>query len=146
MRRRPSPPIISLAKRSLPPNDLVPPNDLALLADECVAGSTVAALRQAGFDVEWIAEVAPGETDPAVLSRAFATGRLLLTEDKDFGDLTVRLGHQCHGVILLALTGLVAIERAARTVAALEALGDKAFGHFVVVAPRRIRLRRLPLI
>ena len=119
---------------------------MKLLADECVAGSTVLALREVGIDVVWIAEAAPSVTDQEVLSRAYAAGRVVLTEDKDFGELTIRFGHECHGVILLALTDLPATERAARTIAALDALGDKLIGHFVVIERRRIRRRPLPEI
>ena len=119
---------------------------MKLLADECVAGSTVRALREAGLDVVWIAEAAPSVTDHEVLSSTYASGRLLLTEDKDFGELTIRFGHQCHGVVLLALTDLATTERAARTVAALDALGDKPIGHFVVIEHTRIRRRPLPRI
>ena len=92
----------------------------------------------------WIAEAAPSVTDQEVLSLAYASGRLVLMEDKDFGKLTIRFGHQCHGVVLLALTDLVAIERATRTVAALDALGNKPIGHFVVIEQSRIRRRPLP--
>lgn len=119
---------------------------MKLLADECVAGSTVRALRHAGFDVVWIAEAAPSVTDQEVLSRAYAAGRVVLTEDKDFGELTIRFGRQCHGLVFLALTDLTATERAARTVAALDALGDKVIGHFVVIEQSRIRRRPLPAI
>ena len=119
---------------------------MKLLADECVAGSTVRALRQAGFDLVWIAEASPSITDQEVLSLAYASKRMVLTEDKDFGELTIRFGHQCHGLVLLTLTDLPATERAARTIAALDALGDKLIGHFVVIEQRRIRRRPLPTI
>jgi len=119
---------------------------MKLLADECVAGSTVRSLRQAGLDVVWIAEAAPGVTDQEVLSLAYAAKRMVLTEDKDFGELTIRFGHQCLGLVLLALTDLTATERAVRTLAALDALGDKLIGHFVVVEQSRIRRRVLPAV
>ena len=70
----------------------------------------------------------------------------MLTEDKDFGEVTIRFGHQCHGLVLLALTDLVATERAARTIAALDGLGDKLIGHFVVIEQSRIRRRPLPSV
>lgn len=113
------------------------------LADECVAGSTVGALRVAGFDITWVAEMLAGANDREVLARAYDCGRLLLTEDKDFGELTIRFGYPCHGIVLIALAGLPSDERATRTLAALEALGDQAVGHFVVVEARRIRRRPL---
>ncbi len=117
---------------------------LRILADECVAGSTVAALRDAGLDIVWVAEAAPGQSDRAVLDSAYEAPRLLLTEDKDFGELALRMGYRSHGVVLLALFGLSPEARAERAVAGLLALGDKAHNHFTVVEQGRIRRRQLP--
>ena len=47
-------------------------------------------LRSRGHDLVWIEEETPGIDDQAVLSRATAEGRILLTYDKDFGDLVFR--------------------------------------------------------
>ena len=60
------------------------------LADECVAAPLVARLREAGLDVTYMAEIAPAATDPEAIARAHHEGRLLLTEDKDFGELVFR--------------------------------------------------------
>jgi uncharacterized protein DUF5615 len=59
-------------------------------ADECVAAPLVARLRKAGYDVTYMAEIAPAATDPEAIARAHHEGRLLLTEDKDFGELVFR--------------------------------------------------------
>jgi predicted nuclease of predicted toxin-antitoxin system len=62
-----------------------------LLADENFPGVAVAALRSRGHDVAWIRTDAPGSGDRDVLARAEAEGRLLITFDKDFGELAFRL-------------------------------------------------------
>jgi predicted nuclease of predicted toxin-antitoxin system len=62
------------------------------LADECCDALVVAGLRQYGHDVLFVPEVARGAHDETVLSRAAADARIVLTEDKDFGELVVRLG------------------------------------------------------
>lgn len=73
-----------------------------LLANENVPGETVAAARQAGHDIAWIAERSPGADDDAVLATARAESRVLVTFDKDFGDLVFRQGKNAScGVILL---------------------------------------------
>lgn len=64
---------------------------MRLLADENIAAPLVLALRAAGHDVTYVAELAPGIADDAVLSLALRQGRLLLTEDKDIGELVIRL-------------------------------------------------------
>ena len=57
------------------------------LADESCAGPVIHALREAGHDVVAIAEVAKGIVDELVMARAFGEGRILITEDPDFGGL-----------------------------------------------------------
>jgi predicted nuclease of predicted toxin-antitoxin system len=76
---------------------------LRLLADENIAAPLVHALRSAGHDVTYVAELAPGLTDDAVLSLARQESRLLLTEDRDFGELVFRLMKNPPGIILLRL-------------------------------------------
>jgi predicted nuclease of predicted toxin-antitoxin system len=57
------------------------------LADECVAAPLVNSLRAAGHDVTYVAEVAASLGDTDVIALAMRENRVLLTEDKDFGDL-----------------------------------------------------------
>ena len=72
------------------------------LADESCAGPVVRALREAGHDVVAIAEVARGATDEQVLERALNEKRVLITEDRDFGELVYARGRSSAGVILVA--------------------------------------------
>jgi predicted nuclease of predicted toxin-antitoxin system len=75
---------------------------MKLLANENVAAAVVDALRADGHDVVWIKEVGQGSTDDVVLALALAEDRVLLTFDKDFGELAFRLGCLATpGVILL---------------------------------------------
>jgi predicted nuclease of predicted toxin-antitoxin system len=57
------------------------------LADESCDFVIIRALRGAGFDVVASAEIIPGAKDVEVLKKAQTEGRILLTEDKDFGQL-----------------------------------------------------------
>ena len=61
------------------------------LSDECVDAGLVSRLRVAGHDVSYTAEMSSGASDVDVLRQAQAETRLLLTEDKGFGDLVFRL-------------------------------------------------------
>jgi len=63
---------------------------MILLADENVDAPVVAALRAAGHRVDYVRELDPGIDDRAVLDLANATNALLLTSDKDFGELVFR--------------------------------------------------------
>jgi predicted nuclease of predicted toxin-antitoxin system len=77
-----------------------------LVADESVEELIVRRLREDGHDVVYVAEVSPSATDEDLLRQANATGALLLTSDRDFGDLVFRQRRVHAGVILLRLAGM----------------------------------------
>jgi predicted nuclease of predicted toxin-antitoxin system len=70
---------------------------MRFLANENFPGAAVAALKTAGNDVVWIRTVAPGSRDSEVLALAARDKRVLLTFDKDFGELAKasRLPAEC---------------------------------------------------
>jgi predicted nuclease of predicted toxin-antitoxin system len=115
-----------------------------VLADENVPAPAVTALRQHGHDVVWMHEDAPGTPDPHVLARAQREGRVVITFDKDFGELAFRMGAaSAVGVILFRITAN-SPESVARTAVAILADRSDWAGHFAVVEDDRIRIRRLP--
>jgi predicted nuclease of predicted toxin-antitoxin system len=71
------------------------------VADESCAGPVVRALREAGHDVLSIEEVEKGATDEQVLQRAVDEKRVLITEDRDFGELVYARGRSSAGVMLV---------------------------------------------
>ena len=76
---------------------------MKFLADECCDSGLVAQLREEGHNVSYVAEEKAGATDDTILSDAYKEGRILLTEDKDFGELVFRLKKPCHGIILIRI-------------------------------------------
>jgi Domain of unknown function (DUF5615) len=76
--------------------------EMRFLANENFPGAAVTALEAAGHDVVWVRIAAPGTTDPDVLAWAAREERILLTLDKDFGELArgSALPHTC-GIVLL---------------------------------------------
>ena len=107
-------------------------------------GTAVAALTDAGHDVVWIRTTAPGLADVDVLAAAARENRILLTFDKDFGQLTrdATLPRSC-GVVLFRM----AMPRAAEVGTRLAAIiGERQdwVGQFSVVTSARVRMRRLP--
>ncbi len=114
------------------------------LANENFPLDAVEALRAAGHDVAWVRLDGPGSTDPQVLARAVAEQRILLTFDKDFGELAFHAGLPLGcGIVLFRLQAATAAHLAALVGAAIAAHADWA-GHFSVVEPGRIRMRPLP--
>ncbi len=116
------------------------------LADECVAAALVGELRSAGHDVAYMAEVAPRASDADVIRRANDEDRLLLTEDKDFGELVFRWGRAVPGIVLVRIHPGTHQHTWRRLQAAIGRFGDALFGRYTVVESSRFRARPLPLI
>ena len=116
---------------------------MRLLANENFPLAAVVALRAKGHDVLWIRTDAPGSMDDAILARATAEQRILITFDKDFGELAFRskLPATC-GIILFRISLRTPDSVAGVTTTAVESRADWA-GHFAVVEDGRIRLRPL---
>src|SRR6188472_2803523 len=85
---------------------------MTLLADEGVDRQIVEQLRLDGHDVLYVAEFEPGISDEEVLARANEHKALLLTMDKDFGELVFRQKLIHAGVVLVRLAGLSAASKA----------------------------------
>jgi predicted nuclease of predicted toxin-antitoxin system len=113
------------------------------LADECIAASLVAHLRADGHDVLYVAEAAAGLSDADVIALASREIRLLLTEDKDFGDLVFRRERVIIGVVLMRINPENPALKATRLAAAIERYGETLFSRYTVIEAGRFRSRRL---
>jgi predicted nuclease of predicted toxin-antitoxin system len=116
---------------------------LKLLADENIAADLVAWLRGQGHDVLYAAEVLAQELDTVLLRTAEAEDRLVLTEDKDFGELVFRDRLNSHGVILLRVSNLSLAERIARLAEAWSVVESNHRGRFIVITANKVRVRPL---
>lgn len=114
------------------------------LADESCDFAVVWALRSAGYDVLAIAEIAPRTQDPEVIGLAVRYGRVLLTEDKDFGQLVYAELRESSGVILIRFPASEREALPAAVLATVTELEDRLIGAFVVITPRRVRIGRGP--
>lgn len=117
---------------------------MTFVADEGVDSATVSILRRAGHAVLYVAEAAPGLTDAEVLELANVQNALLLTADKDFGELVFRLGRVHTGVILLRLMGLASDTQADIVAEVVKRYGVQMRGAFTVIAPKTVRIRPKP--
>lgn len=115
-----------------------------IVADESLDAQIVERLRRDGHNVLYIAEVAPGDADEDVLGRANAEGALLVTADKDFGELVYRRQLAHHGVVLIRLAGLTPHDKAETAAAVVREHATELAGSFTVVAKTGIRIRRKP--
>ena len=117
-----------------------------LLADESVDKLIVDRLRTDGHTVSYIAELAPGIGDDTVLRQANQSGSLLITSDKDFGELVFRMGRVHAGVVLIRLAGLSAVEKSVAVSSVLANRGNELQAAFSVISPNRVRIRRLAVV
>ena len=115
---------------------------MRFLADESCDFNVVRALRDAGYDVVAVSEVSPRAEDAKVIDIAVRDRRVLLTEDKDFGQLVHSHGRKTQGVILLRYPVLVREQLAKDVVRLAKRHGKKLAGCFIVIQPGRVRISR----
>ena len=117
---------------------------MRILANENMPSSVVASLRELGHDVLYAKELMPGADDTQILARAEQESRVLITQDKDFGELAFRfrLTSNC-GIVLFRLTNDDPDFDLKRMLTSIESRSDWA-GSFSVVDDTRIRMRPLP--
>jgi predicted nuclease of predicted toxin-antitoxin system len=113
------------------------------LADECCDALFGAGLRGDGRDVVYVKEVAPGNDDDAILRMAASHQRRVLTEDKDFGELVVRLKLPAYGVILLRMNPADSATKLARLREVLSKDAARLANSFVVIDEGKARFRAL---
>ncbi len=117
---------------------------MRILANENFPADAVIGLRNQGHDVAWVREDSPGISDMEVLARAQREDRVIVTFDKDFGELAFRSGLPASaGIVLfrISVPSSAHVARAATT--ALASRSDWA-GHFSVIEDQRIRMTPLP--
>ena len=116
---------------------------MRFLANENFPGAAVRALENAGHDVVWVRAAAPGASDPDVLAWAAREARILLTFDKDFGEIarTAALPATC-GIVLIRIPMPRPGDVGRRLADVLTARDDWA-GHFSIIEPGRVRIRPL---
>jgi predicted nuclease of predicted toxin-antitoxin system len=111
-----------------------------LLLDSCVWGGAVKRLQGAGHDVVWSGNWPVDPGDEEILARALAEKRVLVTLDKDFGELVIVRELPHTGI--LRLVGLSAVQQAEVTLRVLDAHGaDLTIGAIITAEAGRLRLR-----
>ncbi len=117
---------------------------MRFLVDECTGPGVAAWLRQQSYDVFSVFDQARGADDDTLIQRALSESRVLITNDKDFGEMVYRERRLHRGVIFLRL----ADERTAVKIAVLQALLENHAArlpdNFVVVTENRVRFATAP--
>ncbi len=116
---------------------------MKFVADEGVDASLVKLLRDDGHDVIYFAEADMSTSDDIILSLANDQLRVLITRDKDFGELVHRMRMVHSGVILVRLENLKSLTRAKVVFDFITNHSDELLGTFIVIQSGAARIRKL---
>ena len=114
---------------------------LRFLADESCDFAFVRALRQVGYDVTAVVEFMSGAPDLKVLESAFEEGRILLTEDKDFGEWVFAHKRATAGILLVRYPANLRAQITQAMVELVTKHGTELKNRYVVLEPGRARIR-----
>ena len=117
--------------------------EISFLADESCDFLIVRKLRSADYDVLSVAESFPSAPDQQVLELAIKSGRILLTEDKDFGEWVFAHGEKIEGVILIRFPGNARTRLGEEIILLIDEHGSELKKCFTVLEPGRARLRKI---
>ena len=119
---------------------------MRFLVDECFPERLVLALRAKGHDVSWASEVCRSSTDEFVLATATKQKRIVITEDKDFGNLTVRDLHPAVGIVISQVDRFPGkfLDVMDQLCDRIDRLGSSLAGAVTIIEPDRVRQRALP--
>lgn len=117
---------------------------MRILADENIDRQIIDRLRDGGHEVLAISELDPSIDDEAVLARSNKEVAILLTADKDFGELVFRQRLVHCGILLVRLAGLSPHEKGNLVAGTVERHGEALKFGFSVLTPRSLRVRRRP--
>jgi predicted nuclease of predicted toxin-antitoxin system len=112
------------------------------LADESCDFVVVRSLRSAGYDVVAVTESFPSATDKKVLGAAVEEDRILITEDRDFGEWIFAHREKMKGVLFIRFPGNARSRLGETVVSFVEKHGMDLVGNFTVLQPGRARIRQ----
>ena len=115
---------------------------MEFIADESIDKQIVDCLRKNGYTLLYVAEMEPGITDEVILRLANQRKAILLTADKDFGELVFRLNWIHCGIILVRLAGITPDKKAEIVLEAIKKHQDEFLSAFAVISPGIVRIRK----
>jgi predicted nuclease of predicted toxin-antitoxin system len=119
----------------------MPKRRLRLLVDTSLGLSLEDCVRNSGHDAAFVRDIDPRLPDSAILGLAVRDQRMVVTMDKDFGELVYRVGRGHHGVLLLRMEDQSAAASAPIVARLLEDYCEMLENHFAVYQGGRLRIR-----
>lgn len=115
---------------------------MKFVADECVDVQIIEHLIKIGYEVLFVPEIESGISDKKVLDIANRESAILITSDKDFGELVFRQKKITSGVILMRLAGLQPDVKASIAANAIKEHQDEIKNNFMVITAETVRIRK----
>ena len=112
------------------------------LADESVDRPIVERLRRDGHVIVYVSDLNPGISNGDVFEIANRTNSILLTADKDFGELVYHQNLVPQGVFLIRAAGISPTRKADLVASAIKRHSSELLGTFTVITPGAVRIRR----
>lgn len=113
---------------------------MRVLLDSCVWGGAREAIAAAGHHVMWVGDWEGDPGDSTILDAAYAEARVLVTLDKDFGELAILKGARHAGIV--RLVGIRARDQGPAVVQVLDAHAEDVERRAILtVEPDRVRVR-----
>lgn len=110
------------------------------LADVNVEKKVIEFLVNRGFDVKWLPDFDAALSDEALLGIGRNEKRILITNDKDFGELVFLQKKLTTGIVLIRVKGHIVDRKVALLETLLENHGDKLLNHFIILTNEKIRI------
>ncbi|MEO5572494.1 MAG: DUF5615 family PIN-like protein [Bacteroidia bacterium] len=120
-------------------------DELIFLIDESVDYRLVKIIRDLEFRIIEIDQVKRGQSDEQVVHDANASNAIIVTEDKDFGELTYRQKIKNNGIILLRISGLDFLKKILIIREAFSNHSPDFKNSFTVITKSGIRIRKLKI-
>ncbi|MEO8148967.1 MAG: DUF5615 family PIN-like protein [Bacteroidia bacterium] len=115
---------------------------MKFVVDESVESEIAYALRKNNHDVIYIAEGNSGIKDLWIIQEAFKLKYILITQDKDFGELVYRLSENHSGIILIRLHGLLPSQKTDLVLKLINDYEEEILdSSFIVLQKRLVRVR-----
>ncbi len=113
---------------------------MKFIIDENAGPSVAKWLSDKGFEVFSVYDISPGISDEEILRKAFDENYIVITSDKDFGELVFKNSLPHKGIILLRLQYETSSNKIKLLNSLLEQLSPQLPGHFVVATEGGVRI------
>jgi len=117
---------------------------LKFLVDVGVGKGIEVYLNENGYDTKAVRDLDPSMEDEEIVRVAVLENRMIITMDKDFGELVYHSSTEHSGVLLLRLEDATGATKLQVVKHILNNYGDRIGNYFCVFQKDKLRIRKMP--